>query len=208
MTLAAGSLVAVHGVSGSGKTTLLNLMAGLDVPSSGSVLVGGTDVGALTEDQRSRLRLTRVGVVFQEHHLIDEFTAVENVMLPLEVAGAKASEARVEALAALERMGLHGLAARYPCQLSGGQRQRVGICRALVGGRQVLLADEPTGALDSRNSLALLEILRGLSDQGAIVVVATHDPMVTSFADVVLTMSDGALTVGEPQARVPLRAPL
>ena len=187
----AGMFVCLVGASGAGKSTLLNLIAGLDSATSGTILVEGTDVGLLSEEQRARLRLERVGVVFQDHNLIEEFTANENVMLPLEALGAPAQKARARAEAELERVGLHGLGQRFPAQLSGGQRQRVGIARALVGGRRLLVADEPTGALDSANSRALFQLLRGLCDQGTTVLLGTHELMSQDFADTIYEMRDG-----------------
>ena len=187
----AGMFVCLVGASGAGKSTLLNLIAGLDSATSGTILVEDTDVGLLSEEQRARLRLERVGVVFQDHNLIEEFTANENVMLPLEALGAPAQKARAHAEAELERVGLHGLGQRFPAQLSGGQRQRVGIARALVGGRRLLVADEPTGALDSANSRALFQLLRGLCDQGTTVLLGTHELMSQDFADTIYEMRDG-----------------
>lgn len=190
----AGEFVCIHGASGSGKSTLLNLLAGLDVADGGTIHVAGTDVGALDEGGRARLRLETIGVVFQDHQLIDEFTAWENVALPLEVRGGSGKEAKAEALAELERVGLGGLEDRLPSQLSGGQRQRVGIARALIGQRRVLLADEPTGALDSTNSRALFALIRELCDQGTLAVVCSHDVMCQEFADSVYEMTDGHLS--------------
>lgn len=189
--VARGSFVCLFGASGSGKSTLLNLLAGLDSATTGMVRVGDTEVGGLSEDQRSRLRLERVGVVFQDHNLIEEFTAAENVMLPLEVLGRPVAAARAQAEEQLDRVGLAGLGARYPAELSGGQRQRVGIARALVGDRELLLADEPTGALDSVTSQALFALFRRLCDEGTTVIIATHELMAREFADVVLEMHDG-----------------
>jgi len=191
LVLAAGTFTCLFGESGSGKSTLLNLMAGLDSATTGTIVVDGTDVGALVEDERARMRLERVGVIFQDHNLIEEFSAVENVMLPLEALGARPAQAREHARAELERVGLAGLEERFPAELSGGQRQRVGIARALVGGRRLLLADEPTGALDSANSRALFELLRGICDQGTTVVLATHELTSRDFADVVYELHDG-----------------
>lgn len=190
----AGEFVCIFGPSGSGKTTLLNLIAGLDVPDSGTIHVAGVDVGALDEAGRARLRLETVGVVFQDHQLIEEFTAWENVALPLEVRGVPLEQARAAALAELERVGLGGLADRLPSQLSGGQRQRVGIARALAGQRRVLLADEPTGSLDSANSRALFALIRALCDQGTLAVVCSHDPLCQEYADTVYEMVDGRLS--------------
>lgn len=199
----AGEFVCVFGASGSGKTTLLNLVAGLDTPTAGTVFVESADVGGLNEDQRARLRLETVGVIFQEHNLVEEFTVTENVALPLEILGVRYREALRLADLELDRVGLSGLGRRLPRELSGGQRQRVGIARALVGQRRVLLADEPTGALDSRNSRALFELLRELADQGALVVVCSHDPMCRDFADAVYEMTDGSLGAGCDHAPEP-----
>ncbi|HEV7826499.1 MAG TPA: ABC transporter ATP-binding protein [Mycobacteriales bacterium] len=194
-----GEFVAVFGASGSGKTTLINLLAGLDVPDTGTIRIGPADVGTLDEDARARLRLDIVGVVFQDHNLVDEFTAAENVALPLEVRGRTYRDALREAVVQLGRVGLDGLDARLPNQLSGGQRQRVGIARALAGERRVLLADEPTGALDSANSRALFALLRDLCDQGTLAIVCSHDLMVREFADTGYEMVDGRI-LGQRQA--------
>lgn len=190
----AGDFVCVYGASGSGKSTLLNLIAGLDLPDEGTVKVAGVDVEALDEAGRARLRLETVGVVFQDHQLIEEFTAAENVALPLEVRGMPTSRALEEASDLLARVGLEALAARRPRDMSGGQRQRVGIARALVGGRRIVLADEPTGALDTTNSRSLFELLSALCRQGTLVVVCSHDEMCREFAGHVYRMRDGVLT--------------
>ena len=186
-----GEFVCILGASGSGKSTLLNLISGLDTPTSGKILVESTDIGRLDEDQRARLRLETVGLVFQDHNLVEEFTALENVALPLEILGVDYREARRQALVELDRVGLADMGDRLPSRLSGGQRQRVGIARALVGERRVLLADEPTGALDSMNSRFLFKLLRELCDQGMLVVACSHDPMCREFADTVYEMVDG-----------------
>lgn len=190
----AGEFVVVFGASGSGKSTLLNLVAGLDDADSGVVEVWSTDVTRLDEEGRSRLRLETVGVVFQEHQLVEEFTAAENVALPLEARGFGGREAFAEAVEQLSRMGLAGLEARLPHQLSGGQRQRVGIARALAGERRILLADEPTGALDSEASMSLFRLIRGLCNQGTLALVCSHDPGCRQFADTVYEMVDGRLS--------------
>lgn len=190
-TARAGEFVCVFGASGSGKSTLLNLIAGLDLPDAGRVLVDSVDVGRLDENGRARLRLETIGVVFQDHNLVEEFTALENIALPLEVLGLRGQQAARQATLELGRVGLAGLGDRLPAQLSGGQRQRVGIARALVGNRRVLLADEPTGALDSANSRALFELIRALCDDGTLAVVCTHDPMCQEYADTVYEMVDG-----------------
>lgn len=194
LTAGAGELMCLYGASGSGKSTLVNLVAGLDSPDCGQVIVDDQDVARLGESARTRLRLRTVGVVFQEHRLIEEFTAAENVALPLEASGAGVREARRQAGAQLARVGLTGLEGRLPNQLSGGQRQRVGIARALVGNRRVLLADEPTGSLDSRASLELFGLLRSLCDEGLLAVVCSHDPTCREFADTVYEVIDGRPT--------------
>jgi ABC-type lipoprotein export system ATPase subunit len=193
LTADAGELVLVSGASGSGKSTLVNLISGIDRPDCGRIAVAGTEVTALHEADRTRLRLEKVGVVFQEHRLIEEFTAVENVALPLEARGVAAREARSAAAALLARVGLEGLERRRPDQLSGGQRQRVGIARALAGDRRVILADEPTGSLDSATSVEVFGVLRKLCDAGVLVVLCSHDPRSRAFADRHFEMDDGEL---------------
>ncbi|MEU4178286.1 ABC transporter ATP-binding protein [Streptomyces sp. NPDC026589] len=189
----AGEFVCVYGASGSGKSTLLNLLAGLDVADTGDIQVAGVDVSAADEAQRARLRLVAVGVVFQHHQLVEEFTAAENVALPLEARGDTSSAAHAEAVAQLARVGLAGLEDRLPGQLSGGQRQRVGIARALAGDRAVLLADEPTGALDSAATREMFTLLRKLCDEGVLAVVCSHDTRCREFADSVYEVVDGRL---------------
>lgn len=193
LTAYAGELVCIYGSSGSGKSTLVNLLAGLDGAEAGDVRVGGVEVGALGEDGRARLRLDTVGVVFQDPNLIDEFTAAENVALPLEARDVHRREARSQALDQLHRVGLAGLEDRLPAQMSGGQRQRVGIARALVGERRILLADEPTGALDSTNSVAIFGLIRQLCDEGVLAMVCSHDERCRGYADTVYEMVDGRL---------------
>lgn len=186
-----GSLVCLFGASGSGKSTLLNLMAGLDRPTAGRVTVMGRNVGEMSEDGRTELRLRTVGMVFQEHLLIEEFTVLQNVMLPLEVQGIARDLARKAALLQLETVGVGGLVDRFPSQVSGGQRQRVGVARALVGQRPILLADEPTGSLDSSTSDDLFGLFSTLAAQGCTVVVASHDVRMQRYADVVFELVDG-----------------
>jgi ABC-type lipoprotein export system ATPase subunit len=188
-----GEFVCVYGASGSGKSTLLNLVAGLDVADSGDIQVGDVDVSEAGEKERARMRLDTVGVVFQEHHLIEEFTATENVALPLEARGMPTDSARAQASDQLGRVGLTGIGNRFPRQLSGGQRQRVGIARALTGQRAVLLADEPTGALDSAATLDVFKVIRSLCDQGVTAVVCSHDTRCRDFADTRYEMVDGRL---------------
>ena len=189
-----GQLVTLYGASGSGKTTLTNLIAGLDEADSGTVRVAGVEIGTLDEDQRAAMRRETIGVVFQDHNLIAEFTAAENVSLPQVAGGAKARTAKSDAEGALHRVGLEGLGDRFPDQLSGGQRQRVGVARAFVGARKVLIADEPTGALDTATSESLFALLRELANGGLTVVVATHDPLARRYADRVFSIVDGAVS--------------
>ncbi len=193
LDIGCGEFVALYGASGSGKTTLINLMAGLDTADSGSVLGAGHDIGTMRSDARALMRREDIGVVFQDHNLIEEFTAIENVILP-SVSGGKSRRA-VEPLGRtiLADVGLNGLEKRFPRQLSGGQRQRVGVARALLGNRQVLLADEPTGALDRKNSVSLFELLRAQAQSGVTVVVATHDPLARDYADTVIEIVDGRI---------------
>jgi ABC-type lipoprotein export system ATPase subunit len=196
--LAYGEFACVLGASGSGKSTLVNVIAGLQPPDDGSVQVAAREWNGTSEQQRSRLRLEHVGVVFQDNNLIHEFTARENVALPLEASGHSYSTAGDAADHLMSLVGLDGLGDRFPRQLSGGQRQRVGIARALSGNRKILLADEPTGALDSANSRALFAVFRSLARQGTAVLLVTHDLECRPFVDQVYRMSDGRLTRGHP----------
>ena len=188
-----GELVAIMGASGSGKTSLLNVVAGLEVPDEGEVRVGEVDLASLDEDARADVRLHEIGLVFQDDNLLPVLTAQENVALPLRARGWSAAEAVGEADAWLARVGLDGMGARRPAEMSGGQRQRVGIARAVAGGRRILLADEPTGALDSATTRDVLGLLRELADDGVCVVVVSHDHVVRDYADRVWRMSDGVL---------------
>jgi putative ABC transport system ATP-binding protein len=185
--------VLISGASGSGKSTLLNAISGLQPIDGGQCITAGVDVSAADDRALAKLRLEHVGVVFQDNNLIREFNASENVQVSLRARGYSRGEAARESIAVLERVGLAGLERRTPTRLSGGQRQRVGIARAVVGGRSVLVADEPTGALDTANSRAIFALLRGLADVGVCVVVASHDPAAAAFADRTLLMRDGDL---------------
>lgn len=186
-----GKFVALVGASGSGKSTLLSMIAGLIVPDAGSIRVNGRELVGLGPIERSALRLRDVAVVFQDDNLLEEFTAVENVALPLDAAGVPWRAAATAAREALARVGLSEVADRQPHQMSGGQRQRTGIARALVGHRSVLLADEPTGSLDAENTAQLATLVKSLCRDGLTAIVATHDPIVAAAADVVISMSDG-----------------
>jgi len=192
----AGESAAIVGASGAGKSTLLALLAGLDVPTSGKVLLGGVDLTALDEDGRARLRAERVGFVFQSFHLVPALTALENVMLPLELAGRR--EARAGAREALERVGLQERTGHYPRQLSGGEQQRVAIARAWVTRPAVLFADEPTGNLDTQTGARIADLLFGLDqDARTTLVLVTHDKTLATRCGRRWIMEAGRLAPGE-----------
>ena len=186
-----GELVAVMGPSGSGKSTLLNLSGALDLPTSGQVVISGQSTSQLRPDDLAALRRRKVGVVFQDLNLIPSLTAAENIGLPLELDGRRVSEARRAAVGALHELGLDDLADRYPDQMSGGQQQRVAIARALVGERRLVLADEPTGALDSVTGDGVLAVLRARCDAGAAGLLVTHEARHAGWADRVIYLRDG-----------------
>ncbi len=189
----AGELVAVMGPSGSGKSTLLTLAGGLDQPTSGTVSIEGVDLGSLGNKGRARMRRTAVGYVFQDFNLIPALTAAENVSLPHELDGASGSAARAAALVALEEVGIGDLANRFPDDMSGGQQQRVAIARAIVGERRLILADEPTGALDTETGEDILRLLRSRCDAGAAGVLVTHEARHAAWADRVVFLRDGVV---------------
>jgi putative ABC transport system ATP-binding protein len=193
LTVQAGELVAVMGPSGSGKSTLLNLAGGLDRPSSGRVVIEGAEVGAMSLGALAALRRRSVGFVFQDFNLIPSLTAVENVALPLELDGQRVRKARLVAMDSLIAVGIPELADRYPDKMSGGQQQRVAIARALVGNRRLVLADEPTGALDSQTGEAVLRVLRARCDAGASGLLVTHEARHAAWADKVVFLRDGVL---------------
>jgi putative ABC transport system ATP-binding protein len=186
-----GALVAVMGPSGSGKSTLLTIAGSLDEPSAGEVRVGGAPLSAMSRDQRARLRRRSIGYVFQDFNLLAGLTAIENVTLPLELDGVAARTARVAGMEALERLDVADQAQRFPDDLSGGERQRVAIARAVVGDRYLLLADEPTGALDSVNGEAVMRLLRAACQRGVAGVVVTHEAQLASWADRIVFLRDG-----------------
>jgi putative ABC transport system ATP-binding protein len=200
-----GELVAVMGPSGSGKSTLLNLAGGLDAPTSGEVLVEGTDLAGLSRHALAAVRRRSAGYVFQDLNLIPALTAAENAALPRELDGVKARTARREAIHALEDVGMDELADRFPDELSGGQQQRVAIARALVGPRRLVLADEPTGALDSTTGEMVLRLLRARCDAGASAVLVTHEARHAAWADRVVFLRDGTL-VDETGAAKPVES--
>src|SRR4051794_39945540 len=202
LTVQAGELVAVMGPSGSGKSTLLNLAGGLDSPTSGAVLVEGTDLAGLSRTALAAVRRRSAGYVFQDLNLIPALTASENVSLPRELDGVKPRQARKEAHEALAEVGMEELAERFPDELSGGQQQRVAIARALVGPRRLVLADEPTGALDSTTGEMVLRLLRARCDAGASAVLVTHEARHAAWADRVVFLRDGTMVddTGVPAA--------
>lgn len=191
LRIARGELVAVMGPSGSGKSTLLHLAGGLDRPTRGRVVVLGEELGAMTTRRLAAVRRREIGVVFQEYNLFDGLTSAENVSLPLELDGRGRRKARDAALAALDLVGLADLVDRFPADLSGGERQRVAIARALVGDQALLLADEPTGALDSLNGEEILKLLRRRCDAGAAAMLVTHDARLAAWADRIVFLRDG-----------------
>jgi putative ABC transport system ATP-binding protein len=194
----AGAFVSIMGPSGSGKSTLLNLIAGLDTPSGGRVIVCGEDLAALSDDARSLLRLRHIGFVFQSFNLFPTFTAEENVAWPLEFLGSSWREARARADTVLTHVGLNGAArGRRPAELSGGEQQRIAIARALVARPTLLLADEPTGNLDSKTGESILDLLRGLNaDEGLTIVLVTHSAAAAAYGHRTVELRDGCI-VGE-----------
>lgn len=188
----AGEAVAIVGVSGSGKSTLLGLLAGLDTPTSGGVRINGADVFALDEDGRAELRARMIGFVFQSFQLLPAMTALENVMLPLELAGKRDAEAAARAM--LERVGLGERLGHYPKQLSGGEQQRVAIARAFVTGPALLLADEPTGNLDAATGSQVIDLMFELNrERGTTLILVTHDGALSQRCDRVLSLAAGML---------------
>ena len=186
-----GDFVAVMGPSGSGKSTLLTIAGSLEEPTSGEVRIGGAALSRLTRNEKARLRRRSIGYVFQDFNLLPGLTAAENVALPLELDGISGSKARVSAMAALEEVGIAERARHFPDELSGGERQRVAIARSVVGKRQLLLADEPSGALDSANGEAVMRMIREACKQGVAAVVVTHDVNLASWADRIVFLRDG-----------------
>jgi putative ABC transport system ATP-binding protein len=188
--VSAGQSVAVTGPSGSGKSTLLGLIAGLDAPSTGSILIDGVDITTLDEDRLARLRGEKIGFVFQFFHLMPSLTARENILVPMEIAGRRDAGARADAL--LDEVGLTGRGHHYPSQLSGGEQQRVAIARALANNPAILLADEPTGNLDSTNGHHIMDLLLSVNrSRRTTLVLVTHDASLASLAEVQLALRDG-----------------
>ena len=193
LSVEAGAMVAVMGPSGSGKSTLLTIAGSLEEPTSGDVVVGGNPLSRMSRSAKARLRRRTVGYVFQDFNLLPGLTAAENVALPLELDGMSAKAARAAGLRALEGLGLSERASQFPDQLSGGERQRVAIARAVVGDRRLLLADEPSGALDSVNAEEVMRLLHEACKRGVAAVVVTHDAQLASWADRVVFLRDGLI---------------
>jgi len=193
LEVAVGELLAIIGPSGSGKSTLMNLLGCLDTPSSGRYLLDGVDVGQLDAEGRARLRLEKIGFVFQGFNLLTRLSALENVMMPMTYAGVAKPERVRRARLALAQVGLAERQGHTPGEMSGGQQQRVAIARALINHPPLILADEPTGALDSRTGAEILALFQRLKQEGHTIVLITHDPQVAESADRVVSMHDGEL---------------
>jgi putative ABC transport system ATP-binding protein len=192
MTIPKGQFVAIVGASGSGKSTLLGLIAGLDAPSSGSVVIDGTDITRLGEDDLAKLRGEKIGFVFQFFHLIPSLTAYENILVPMEIAGAQDAPVRAQRL--LDEVGLHDRGHHYPSQLSGGEQQRVALARALANDPPILLADEPTGNLDTTNGRHILDLLQNIHrTRQTTLVLVTHDRELAAVAEARVVLRDGAV---------------
>ena len=190
-----GTFAVIQGPSGSGKSTLLGLLAGLDKPSAGEILVDGCRLSRLSEDQAALLRGRKIGFVFQSYQLVPTLTALENVMLPLDLSGCGGAESRSRAVELLGRVGLASREDHYPVQLSGGEQQRVALARAFVTEPPIVLADEPTGNLDSRNGQLVLDMLLRLNrEEGTTLVMVTHDDQIAAQADRLITLVDGRVT--------------
>ncbi|HIZ78760.1 MAG TPA: ABC transporter ATP-binding protein [Candidatus Lachnoclostridium stercorigallinarum] len=193
LTICKGEFVAIVGKSGSGKSTLMNIIGALDVPTSGSYYLGGEDVSDMTDDQLADIRNRMIGFIFQQYNLLPKLNLLENVELPLLYAGVGREERRERAMASLERVGLKEKWKNMPNQLSGGQQQRVSIARALAGDPSLILADEPTGALDSRTSREVLDFLKRLNEEGNTIVMITHDNSIAVEAKRVVRIHDGKI---------------
>ena len=194
LAVGAGEMVAVMGPSGSGKSTLLTIAGTLDDPTSGEVAIAGRDLSGMSRNDKARLRRRTIGYVFQDFNLLPGLTAAENAALPLELDGMSARRARGAALRALEDLGLADRAGQFPDQMSGGERQRVALARAIVGEHQLLLADEPSGALDSANGTAVMRLIQNACRRGMAAVVVTHDEQLACWADRMVVIRDGMIT--------------
>ena len=205
LTIERGRVVAITGPSGSGKSTLLGLIAGLDAPTQGRILLDGVDITALDEDALARLRGGRVGIVFQFFHLLPSLTAFENVLVPMELAGVRRAHERARAL--LAEVGLQAREHHYPSQLSGGEQQRVAIARALANDPPILLADEPTGNLDTATGRQIIELLLSIHrERGTTLLLVTHDPDLARVADMSIALRDGRIVSSAPRTPVGVQA--
>lgn len=193
LTICRGEFVAIVGKSGSGKSTLMNIIGALDVPTSGEYLLGGEDVGSMSDNQLAGIRNKMIGFIFQQYNLLPRLNLLENVELPLLYAGVGTNERNKRAMASLERVGLSEKWKNFPNQLSGGQQQRASIARALAGDPSLILADEPTGALDSKTSREVLDFLKKLNDEGNTIVMITHDSAIAREARRVIRVHDGKI---------------
>ena len=200
LSVSEGDYIAIMGPSGSGKTTLMNIIGCLDVPTTGSYLFGEKEIKKLRKKQLADLRNKKIGFVFQSFNLLPKLTALDNVALPLLYGGVRRSERRRRAKEALERVGLSDRLNYRPDQLSGGQCQRVAIARAIVGNPALILADEPTGALDSQSGAQVMDLFHTLHEQGATILMITHDPNVAENAETIMRIRDGVLTGGDQDA--------
>jgi len=200
LSIARGEYVAIEGPSGCGKSTLLSILGLLDTPSSGSYTLGEREVARLAPGERSRIRNREIGFIFQNFNLIGDLTVAENVELPLTYRGLSAGERRRRTAEALERVGMSHRARHYPAQLSGGQQQRVAVARAIAGEPAVLLADEPTGNLDTANGELVMELLAGLHEAGSTLVMVTHDRRFNRYATRTIELLDGVVTDGQALA--------
>lgn len=198
-----GDYIAIMGPSGSGKTTLMNLIGCLDLPTSGAYYLKGQDVGTMSDNQLAEVRNKHIGFVFQNFYLLPKMTALDNVALPLLYAGVSLKERRARAKEALEAVGLEERLNFYPNQLSGGQCQRVAIARAMVGKPEILLADEPTGALDTAAGYQIMDIFRGLADRGMTILMITHEPSIAACANTTYHILDGQLLDSASTAPAP-----
>ncbi len=201
LTVAKGEFVSISGPSGCGKTTLLSILGLLDTPSSGKYTLAGHSVESLTPSERARVRNRQIGFIFQAFNLIGDLTVYENVELPLTYRGMPSAERNTRVTQALERVGMAHRIKHYPSQLSGGQQQRVAVARAVAGDPAILLADEPTGNLDSSNGEAVMELLRELHQGGATIIIVTHDPRYAKWADREIRLFDGKVVEEESMQR-------
>ena len=202
LSISRGEYVSIMGPSGSGKSTLMNILGCLDTPTSGHYFFGGTDVSVLDDDALSAMRNREIGFIFQNFNLLSKLTAIQNVELPLMYAGVEPRERRERAIRSLEHVQLSERMDHRPGELSGGQRQRVAIARALVTNPGILLADEPTGALDSKTSVEIMQLFHEINAAGNTVIVITHDPNVASYAHRMITIRDGAISSDIPNPHI------